>query len=94
MATRLQTIKAEALKAVTQTNARLFVLHFNHSRLRDNRPEKYAWESIDGTQYANGWVTLENGTAYHTLGDLKDMLEQIGDHRIDWILEEVQARIS
>ena len=72
-------------ETVTVSESRRFVLHWNHEKEKTNRQSKYAWESVDGTLYSNGWVTLANATNFESMSELEYMLEQTGDSRVDWI---------
>jgi hypothetical protein len=67
----------------TTTEARRFVLHFNHSKERSNKRRSDVWESVEGTQYGDGWVTLANRTNYENMSELKYMVGLVGESRID-----------
>lgn len=69
----------------TTSDARRFVLHWNLSKERDPKKRSCEWQMCGGTLYANGWVTLERGMNFETLGELENTLSACGDFRIDWI---------
>lgn len=62
--------------------SRLFVLRWTNTRLRIRPDERYKRHECEGTHYANGLVTLDNGSVYDTLSELQHTLELAGTHEI------------
>jgi hypothetical protein len=95
------------LDATTQTwtrrdTPRVFYVEFNHKKVNPFRSGRYQAD-IDvnrhetqtrfGTLYPNGLVTLDSGVPYHSLSEMKEMLEAFGDVSDPVFLDEMESEL-
>lgn len=61
-----------------------FLLKWNNSHMRTSDPNKFNWHQCWGTLYPNGRVTLDSGSPFATLNELKEHVGQAGVFFLQW----------
>ncbi len=80
---------------------RLFSIDYNHKKIKpfirsglylaEADAARHETQTRFGTLYPNGVVTLDNGVAYRSLSEMKDMFEAMGDCSDPAFLDEQES---
>ncbi|GAC1668381.1 MAG: hypothetical protein PVS3B3_38850 [Ktedonobacteraceae bacterium] len=67
--------------------ARLFSLKWNNSKMKINPVERHKPRACVGVHFANGFIALENGACFSSMGELEHHLGLAGTYELtyeDW----------
>jgi len=76
---------------------RLFCVTWTNARKNTRDLRRHDSNEAFGTQYPNGFVTLDNGASFETLGELRHFLDEHGVHSLQFLdegesVDEVMVR--
>lgn len=69
------------------TRSRLFRLHWDNAiqqRSTKSRRVRFQQGVYEGTHYANGYITLDNGSAFESMFEMEEHFKQIGQMKIEY----------
>jgi len=72
---------------------RLFEVRWDNSKTRTRDARKHDKQEAFGTLYTTGLVTLDNGSQFATMGELRHMLELRGEYDITF-LDELEPEMT
>lgn len=64
---------------------RVFLLKWNNAHMKTQDPQKYTWRECWGTLYPNGRVSLDFGTPFASMTELRDYVGQAGVYLFQWL---------
>lgn len=70
---------------------RLFRVSWTNSRKNTRDARRYDANEAFGTQYPNGFVTLDNGASFEMLADLRRFLAEYGEYTLTYLDEQAES---
>lgn len=73
-------------KTLAEVTPRIFLLRWNNKHSVATKDER-VWSECWGTLYPNGRVSLDYGSAWDSMTDLRAYIAQVGTYTLQWSAE-------